>query len=601
MDTQTKARTVFGMALGNWTALLCFEMLYKTMGISFFFPFLQTALRLLPKLAGERYLGQENILKLLRCPPALLLLGGLYLLAGIFIYFEITALILYSEKGWRRERSTVLGLWKDALIKAAGLLRLKRLPVFLFLPVMTLSAFAMTSGYLRIIQIPEFITDYLAGSRPLFLLFAAGILLFHLLFFLYLFGLPAILLDGMTFRASWRESIRLLKGRTWRTAGVLLKNFFLFSLVLLVFKAAGICLLAVSARLFQGAEAGRTQFRLDFLAWSGVWRLAAGTMLSVFLCALIVALYHRYRGDARPEADRQSRTPRQLFGRAAAVVCTLALLLLFGESEAGGRVWYPAELTTKVVAHRGGAAFAPENTVAALEQAIKDGADMAEIDVRQLRDGTLVVMHDNNFKRTTGVDLSVQNAVYKQVKHLDAGSHFSSKFSGEPVPTLEEMLAAAKGRIQLMIELKPSGHEQPMAEAVLALIRKHDMLEQCVIASMSLDLLGRVKELEPDMRTAYISVLLLSKEYDLEALDAYSVEATSLTRELVVEAHFQGKQVYAWTANTQNTIQKILSRQADGIVTDNPQLANFYLDTMEENFLLNSASDLFFPEAVSLG
>ena len=68
-----------------------------------------------------------------------------------------------------------------------------------------------------------------------------------------------------------------------------------------------------------------------------------------------------------------------------------------------------------------------------------------------------------------------------------------------------------------------------------------------------------------------------------------------------MEAHLQGKQVYAWTANTQNTIQKILSRQADGIVTDNPQLANFYLDTIEENFLLNSASDLFFPETASLG
>ena len=58
-----------------------------------------------------------------------------------------------------------------------------------------------------------------------------------------------------------------------------------------------------------------------------------------------------------------------------------------------------------VVAHRAGAKVAPENTVAALEQAIRDGVPIAEIDVQQLSDGTLIVMHDSNFKRTTGEDI----------------------------------------------------------------------------------------------------------------------------------------------------------------------------------------------------
>lgn len=63
-----------------------------------------------------------------------------------------------------------------------------------------------------------------------------------------------------------------------------------------------------------------------------------------------------------------------------------------------------------VVAHRAGAKVAPENTVAALEQAIRDGAPIAEIDVQQLSDGTLIVMHDSNFKRTTGEDICVWDA-----------------------------------------------------------------------------------------------------------------------------------------------------------------------------------------------
>ena len=69
-----------------------------------------------------------------------------------------------------------------------------------------------------------------------------------------------------------------------------------------------------------------------------------------------------------------------------------------------------------MIAHRAGAAFAPENTVAALNEAIEDGADMAEIDVQQLKDGTLVVLHDTNFKRTTGVDLNTWDTEYGQVK-----------------------------------------------------------------------------------------------------------------------------------------------------------------------------------------
>ena len=115
--------------------------------------------------------------------------------------------------------------------------------------------------------------------------------------------------------------------------------------------------------------------------------------------------------------------------------------------------------------------------MAALEQAITDKADIAEIDVQQLKDGTLIVMHDAGFKRTTGMDLPVWEADYEQVKNLDAGSYFSYEFAGEPVPTLEDMLAAAKGRIQLMIELKPTGYEQNMVEGVLALIEKNENAE----------------------------------------------------------------------------------------------------------------------------
>lgn len=81
-----------------------------------------------------------------------------------------------------------------------------------------------------------------------------------------------------------------------------------------------------------------------------------------------------------------------------------------------------------VVAHRAGAKVAPENTVAALEQAIRDGVPIAEIDVQQLSDGTLIVMHDSNFKRTTGEDICVWDVEADALKTLEVGSGFSAAY-----------------------------------------------------------------------------------------------------------------------------------------------------------------------------
>ena len=144
-----------------------------------------------------------------------------------------------------------------------------------------------------------------------------------------------------------------------------------------------------------------------------------------------------------------------------------------------------------VVAHRAGAKVAPENTLAALKQAIRDGAPIAEIDVQQLSDGTLIVMHDSNFKRTAGEDVCVWDAEADVLSALEVGSAFSAAYRGEQIPTLEEMLACAGGRITLMIELKYTGQEQELEENVLALLQEYDMMDECIIGSMNKGILQR--------------------------------------------------------------------------------------------------------------
>ena len=222
-----------------------------------------------------------------------------------------------------------------------------------------------------------------------------------------------------------------------------------------------------------------------------------------------------------------------------------------------------------VVAHRAGAKVAPENTLAALEQAIRDGAPIAEIDVQQLSDGTLIVMHDSNFKRTAGEDVCVWDA--------EVGSAFSAAYRGEQIPTLEEMLACAGGRIALMIELKYTGQEQKLEENVLALLQEYDMMDECIIGSMNKGILQRVRELEPDISTVYIAHDLGEDDYDLDYADSYSIEGKNLTTDMVEAIHYEGKYVYGWTANTSGAMRQIVNSGADGIVTDDVRLLQTFL------------------------
>ena len=124
-----------------------------------------------------------------------------------------------------------------------------------------------------------------------------------------------------------------------------------------------------------------------------------------------------------------------------------------------------------VMAHRGLSADAPENTLYAFSDAILVGADFIELDVQQTRDGVLVVMHDSNLKRTTGVNKDIWDVDYADIQNLDAGSWFDPAYANARIPTLEETLQFVDKRAKLNIEIKPTKHgsdtlEQDVAELI---------------------------------------------------------------------------------------------------------------------------------------
>lgn len=585
------------MALRNWDTLISFAVIYKTIGYAFLFPEIRAQLEILPRLLGLPHLGQQDIGALIHSPLALLLLAATLLLLAFYLLFEVAALLIYCEAGWQRRRITLWDMWKEGGKRAAGLFRPKKIAVLSLALPLLLSVFSMASGWLQTVRVPEFIVDYLRSTPLLACLYAAIILSCNLLLFGFMFGMPAMLLRESSFPAAWRESLRLMRGRKAKTGGVLLLLGVLLAATVFFAAAVSVLLVAAGCRIVYPLAQARVRFQFYFVILQRAKTVTVGAVVSVLLCAVIISLYHAYREEKRPpKKKRPKKRAKKLIGRSLFAASTVVMLLFMSETELGGAFFSAGEHETQIVAHRAGGLFAPENTVAALKTAIRDGADAAEIDVQQLRDGTLIVLHDAGFRRTTGVDLSVQDAAWPEVSRLDAGASFSPAYAGEPVPTLADMLRAAKGRVDLMIELKENGEDAGMERAVLDMIRQYGMEKQCSIASMDLDVLRRVKRLAPDMETVYISALLISDRYDLPYVDSYSVETSSLSLETVANAHAQNKKIYGWTANSIKTLHKLLRCQVDGLVTDNAALAAYCIETTGADLWMDDLTALFFGQ-----
>jgi glycerophosphoryl diester phosphodiesterase len=223
----------------------------------------------------------------------------------------------------------------------------------------------------------------------------------------------------------------------------------------------------------------------------------------------------------------------------------------------------------KVIAHRGYAAVAPENTLAAFRAALEAGADALEFDVRLTKDGHPIIMHDAAVDRTTNGHGPVASKTLAQIRALSANRRFAPRFAGEKVPTLDEVLALARGRAMVLAELKdPDRARLPriLAEA----LARHDMKARALVISFHPGSLVRFRREAPD-----VPVGLLAYPYDPPARRALAVRADAmlgffgaLDRRVVRATQAAGLEVYTWTVNDRAAMRRAARLGVDGIITD---------------------------------
>jgi glycerophosphoryl diester phosphodiesterase len=242
---------------------------------------------------------------------------------------------------------------------------------------------------------------------------------------------------------------------------------------------------------------------------------------------------------------------------------------------------------TQVTSHRGFSNAVPENTLPAIEKAMEEQADYVEVDVRMTKDGELVLLHDDNLNRTTGVNKKIWEVTYAEASHLDAGSWKNKVYAGTKIPTLQEVFELCKGKVNLNLDLKYRNNNEGLEEKVVALIEEYDMKWQCVISSTSLNALSNVKLLDPDIRTGYITYQIYRGYFKNDNIDFFSMKSNLVTKTVSSEVHKAGKEIHVWTVNSKDELQRMKRLGVDNIITDDPSYAKEVLYQEESNqFLL---------------
>ena len=226
-----------------------------------------------------------------------------------------------------------------------------------------------------------------------------------------------------------------------------------------------------------------------------------------------------------------------------------------------------------VIAHRGASADAPEHTIAAFELALDQGADGLALDVHLSADQHPVVFHDFTVERTTDGAGVMADLRVRDLKRLDAGSWRGSRFAGQRVQTLQEVLERFRDRTRFWLEIKGGTAVYPgLEERVVSTIEIYDVVDRVVVQSFDRTVLEAVRRLQPELR---VGLLLAKAPFDRAALDpggpqAISPAAEVCSEDLVKRIRAAGRECYVWTVHEPALADRLVEWGVNGIITDRP-------------------------------
>jgi glycerophosphoryl diester phosphodiesterase len=234
-----------------------------------------------------------------------------------------------------------------------------------------------------------------------------------------------------------------------------------------------------------------------------------------------------------------------------------------------------------IIAHRGESHDAPENTLAAIRLAWERGAEAVEIDVHLSKDGSIVVIHDDNTLRTAHRYGEVAKLTLEQLRQLDVGRFKGREWAGERIPTLAEVLATVPIGKRLFVEIKVD--VSILVELNRVLKKSSHVAEQTVLIGMDLATMETIKKALPRYKVCWICSLKDEKRMDPKrspgeglialtrraGLNGLDIEVSKrVDDEFITRVKCAGMKLYVWTVDDPGEARRLFAAGVDGIATN---------------------------------
>ncbi|MCH2210941.1 MAG: glycerophosphoryl diester phosphodiesterase membrane domain-containing protein [Fuerstiella sp.] len=612
METVDQSNSIVGSWLtcffGRWNLMLATDVVYKMVAFVLLTPLVAALFRLFLALSGQTVLADLDILLFFLSPAGwicLITVGVLWAAIAAMELAVLLAVLAADEYRHVRVRDAILFAFVNAWRMSVVIVRMLGTSLLIVTPL--LAAGALT---FRMLLTDYDINFYLHQKPPAFLAAAGiGAVLVVVLVLMglrmmtnWMFALPIVLFEHVS-------PIQALRVSRERAAGQRLKLTFWISLwgiaVALISAMAHGAVLWLGELVVPSAASSLPLLTIAVGVSLAVWAVVQ-LLLNLVLITTFASLHWSLYQSCGSVADANTRpfrisekrntggrfrvTRRRLqwlSGLGCLAAVGIGVLALYNVS---------TDRDVRIVAHRGSSKVAPENTMAAVRQAIADGADWIEIDVQEISDGPVVVFHDSDFMKLAGQGLKIWDATSDDVRSIDIGSWMDAAFSDQRVPTLAAVLEECRGQVGVLIELKYYGHDQQLEQRVVEAVESAGMTDHVMLMSLSVNAVKKVKSLRPNWK---VGLLLSVAAGDMSKLDVdfLAVNAEFVTHGGVTAAHKHAREIYAWTVNDAVTMSTLIGRGVDGIITDRPDLGRTVLAhraqaSVPERLLLELAETL---------
>lgn len=572
------------MLIYNFKELVIFQIVFKITSFLIFAPLFLNIFNIIMKITGYEYLTFENMVGFILNPLVEFMLILLILFMMVYTFFDLSTAIIILDASYQEKKIDIKEVLTISTRKSLEVFKAKNIALaFMILFLIPFLNIGIASGFISSIKIPEFIMDYINNNLLFMFIFWLIFGLLTVILLRWLYAIHYYILENCDFKEARKRSINLIKGSRIKDLSKLIVVQGIVYGIYLIFLFIGIALIYFIYKLLQKIMIIGSVFITIigiFLALSLIIFAALSMPLSY---AVISIMFYRHKEKNQElikhiNFNKQRRviitTKKWQHIKATLIVVVVITGSIFTYNVATNRYNFNIEYikNTEITAHRGDSLNYPENTILAFDSAVNKNADWIELDVQLTKDKEIVVCHDANLKRVAGVDKNIYDLSYEELSQINIKNNNDD--TNVKIPLLGDVFRwGLFNNVSFNVELKPYDDDLTLVKKVIELVKKYYLEDRVTLSSNKYSILEEIKNVDDEVSTAYIMSLAYGDISKLDKADNFSIEASSINKDLVKKLHNDGKEVFAWTVNARDSINKMLDLNVDNIITDDVEYA----------------------------